>query len=633
MTHHCFFSRQGLLPFLIFLLTGLAGCQTQPASSIAPPPPPAPTQSGFLKDYGQLAAKPGREGTLYYEKPGVNWSKYNRVMIDSVRIAPLKNDAQRRMSNRDLLMLATYFEYSMRDSVLRKYGIAKKPGSGVLKVRAAITDVQSSASLSSQMANKPSSAYGSVSMEGEIVDSMTNERLVAIVDVKAGDAYASFVKWDDATRTFDQWADQLYEVLYKFLGEGDGSPSDPESVVAEAMAAPVPAVPVLAPVVAPAAVAPPSPAPVAAAPASAAAPSKKVKKEKLVSSAAPSAAPAATTASAPTTAPSPAAVTAPAVPAPVAAAAPPASAAATTAAPAPAAAPPSAPAATAAGDPWNGAIGQGDANLNEPKLKPFVLGLETSGDLSTIAAAAKKRLEKEGFSVAGSYSPLAGVVIVVVTSNELKSIAAHSEFGGYGATVRVSIAQVGGKVQVSYTNPIYLAGMYRMKGNLTGVAAKVGLALGKLKTFGSAEGIAAGDLGKWHYMFGMPYFSDQDKVGSGSDYNSLVSAVEAAIKAGKGGIKKVYRVDIPGKSETVFGVAFTSGVGSDGVIMKALDVGALRHAAHLPYEVLVSGDKVYALNGKFRIAISFPDLTMGQFMNIKDAPGGIESSLKEAFGG
>jgi len=49
----------------------------------------------------------------------------------------------------------------------------------------------------------------------------------------------------------------------------------------------------------------------------------------------------------------------------------------------------------------------------------------------------------------------------------------------------------------------------------------------------------------------------------------------------------------------------------------------------LPYELLVSGPDVIALRGRFRIAQSFPDLTMGTFMKIRSAPGAIKSTLTQ----
>jgi hypothetical protein len=63
--------------------------------------------------------------------------------------------------------------------------------------------------------------------------------------------------------------------------------------------------------------------------------------------------------------------------------------------------------------------------------------------------------------------------------------------------------------------------------------------------------------------------------------------------------------------------------------MSSIDTGALRHTTHLPYEVLVSGKNAYMLHGKFRIAQSFPDLSMGNFMSISAAPDAIETILKD----
>ncbi len=93
---------------------------------------------------------------------------------------------------------------------------------------------------------------------------------------------------------------------------------------------------------------------------------------------------------------------------------------------------------------------------------------------------------------------------------------------------------------------------------------------------------------------------------------------------------KVYRIDIPGKEEAVFGVAIGRGKGADKYVMDYIDFADLKSTAHLPYEMLVSGNKVYHLYARFRIAISFPDLSMmgsNSFMSIMSAPGAIKDSL------
>ena len=89
----------------------------------------------------------------------------------------------------------------------------------------------------------------------------------------------------------------------------------------------------------------------------------------------------------------------------------------------------------------------------------------------------------------------------------------------------------------------------------------------------------------------------------------------------------IYRIDLPGTEQSLFGIAILAGNGADETVMKITDTGARRHTAHPPYEVLVAGGRVLMLHGKFRIAQSFPDLTMGTFMKISGAPDGIAKVL------
>jgi len=268
-------------------------------------------------------------------------------------------------------------------------------------------------------------------------------------------------------------------------------------------------------------------------------------------------------------------------------------------------------------------------------LKPFVLGNEPQqADLEQAVATAKTALQGQGFEVVGSYAPYANAMVIVVTNEALKANAAMSSFGGYGAAMRVAVTKVKDKVQVSYANPPYWAAAYRMKENLEDVKAKLAAALGKQKEFGSADGMSEKSLRKYNYMMGMEKFDSMGKheLAEFKTFAEAVAAVEAGLAAGRAGVTKVYRVDVPGKEEAVFGVAITKGKGADKYIMDYIDFGDVKSTAHLPYEVLVSGNKVYHLFARFRIAISFPDLSMmgsNSFMSIMSAPGAIKDSLTE----
>lgn len=269
-------------------------------------------------------------------------------------------------------------------------------------------------------------------------------------------------------------------------------------------------------------------------------------------------------------------------------------------------------------------------------LKPFTLASKGSGDMATIIADVKDKLGASGFEIVGEYSPYEGAIIVIVTSDSLKNAAAKSEFGGYGAGQRISITQVGDEVQVAYTNPVYMANAYRMKDNLGDVAEKMASALGSVKAFGPEEGMTAEDIREYHYMFGMEYFDEPSLLAKYQSYEEALGAVEKSLAANKGGAGKVYRIDVPGKQETVFGVSLSKTCSSDEFIMGHIDFKPIRSTAHLPYEMLVSGNQVYALYARFRIAINFPDLKMmgkNSFFKIMCAPDEIEQALTLAAGG
>jgi hypothetical protein len=269
----------------------------------------------------------------------------------------------------------------------------------------------------------------------------------------------------------------------------------------------------------------------------------------------------------------------------------------------------------------------------EQPLKPYVLGFRGAGTIEAKLPEVKSGLEQKGFQVIGEYAPYPGSQVIVATSDALKAAAAKSTFGAYGASVRVSITDTGKELQIAATNPRYYAAAYRMKDSLDDVATALEQAIGRTAEFGSKEGITAAKLRKYHYMVMMPYFDDPVKLATFPSHDEALAVIEAGLAAKKGGSSKVYRLDVPGKKESAFGVAIGEGDGADGTIMKVIDIGELRHTPHLPYELVVSDGSVYMLHGKFRIALDFPDLTMGTFMKISGAPAAIEDKLKAVTGG
>lgn len=275
------------------------------------------------------------------------------------------------------------------------------------------------------------------------------------------------------------------------------------------------------------------------------------------------------------------------------------------------------------------------------EMKPFILGSTSAGSVADKVADVKKSLTDNGFTVAGEYSPYESAHIIIVTNAKLKKAAASHARGGYAAGQRVSITKVGDQVQISYTNPAYMAAAYHVKGDIASVSNSLKTALGSIKEYGPADGMDAEDIAGYHYTFGMEYFDEPYSLADYDSYEEAVAAVEKGLAAKAGGATKVFRIDVPGSKQTIFGVGLSSeSTGNkymdDTFIMSEIDFKEVRSTAHLPYEILVTGEEVEALHARFRIAVNFPDLSMmgaNSFMNIMPTPDAIKASLTKAAGG
>lgn len=186
------------------------------------------TPSGFLGDYSALKPVPGASGVLYYEKPNVKWKGYTKLLIDPVSVFYSPGAKDRQIQPDDLKKLTDYFRGAVIEAVQAAYPVVYQPGAGVLRIRAAITDIIPA----NPLLNIVTTAavfipldMGGAAMEAEFLDSVSNERLAAIVDRKQGsplsplDIIGGFTKWGHAKGAFDKWAKELREALDEAHGK------------------------------------------------------------------------------------------------------------------------------------------------------------------------------------------------------------------------------------------------------------------------------------------------------------------------------------------------------------------------------------------------------------------------------
>ncbi len=280
------------------------------------------------------------------------------------------------------------------------------------------------------------------------------------------------------------------------------------------------------------------------------------------------------------------------------------------------------------------------ASASDALIKPYFKADSITGDMAQVVSAVKQKLTAGGFAVVGDVSPYPGTTIVVVTSPAMKAAAAMSDYGIFGAAQRVSITKAGSGMQIAYTNPTYMANAYQMKTDMDDVTAALNKALGNQGQYGPEKGLSKSDLRDYHYKFLMPYFYDRLDLAEYKSHAAAIAAVEKQLAAKAGGVSQVYRIDLPGKEKTLIGVHMSgpknNDCSGDQYIMSRIDFKEYKSSAHLPYEMVISGKHVYALPAEFRIAISFPDLSMmgsNSFASIMCAPSAIKEALTAAAGG
>ena len=274
------------------------------------------------------------------------------------------------------------------------------------------------------------------------------------------------------------------------------------------------------------------------------------------------------------------------------------------------------------------------------ELKPYTIGAQSSEALDVVREKTSQALTDAGFTILGDYQPAEDETrwVYVVNSPEMtEAVQEVGELTGFAAILRVALTVEGGRVNISYTNPIYLGNAYFQK-NFSDVEDKFLIVQSNLKKamavlgtvkdqpFGAEEGMTAKDIGHYHYMFGMEYFEDVVELTEFSSYDVGKSIIKSKLSKG-GDTKLVYTYEVPGQDLTLYGVAL-SGERGEERFLPIIDIGSPKHTAFLPYEILLMGNTAVMMHGRYRIALAFPDLTMTTFSKIMSTPGDIEDLMR-----
>ena len=207
------------LILFILLLGLLASCaNTRQARDVHP--------SGFL---GADAAKLEKGGkgkpALYYLKPGVDWSKYDKMLLDPVTFWDAPDGKDRGVSQHDAQQIVNYFHELIYSTFSKEMEMVDSPKPDTIRAKVAITKLEKShvaldiistiepqartlSGLKELVTGKPA-FVGEAAIAVKVTDATTGELLAEAVDERVGGKTLSaehFKSWGEVDQALQYWA-------------------------------------------------------------------------------------------------------------------------------------------------------------------------------------------------------------------------------------------------------------------------------------------------------------------------------------------------------------------------------------------------------------------------------------------
>jgi hypothetical protein len=183
-------------------------------------------QVGFLGDYAKNL-QPGPEGgaKMRWLKPGADFGKYNKIMLDSVIFFLADTSEYKGIDPQAMKELADACDKEVVDVLKGTYPIVAEPGPDVVRIRFAITHLEQSRpvlsavtsivpiglgiSLIKKGATGAWTGSGATGAEVMVLDSMTNDVIAVAQDERSAGFSERFSKWGSAEDAFKFWGERL----------------------------------------------------------------------------------------------------------------------------------------------------------------------------------------------------------------------------------------------------------------------------------------------------------------------------------------------------------------------------------------------------------------------------------------
>jgi hypothetical protein len=195
----------------------------------------ATAASGFFGENLSLL-QPGAEGqaAMVYVKRGVQWSQFNKIMLEPVEFWDSANSS---ISPSDQHMLTAYFYNQLKTELEKSFTLVDQGGPGVLVLQVALINASAATpglrsvsvvvpqlrvlNAAQSLATGSYAFVGSAEAEMKATDAVTGQLLAGAIDKRAGGVALSAAaqwQWGGAENAMNYWSQRIAARLLQLQG-------------------------------------------------------------------------------------------------------------------------------------------------------------------------------------------------------------------------------------------------------------------------------------------------------------------------------------------------------------------------------------------------------------------------------
>lgn len=190
-----------------------------------------PGRTDFLSNYQGYRQASEMDDAIEYQDAGKSLARYGKVVVGDVKVLAPERRQKGEVTAADIAQLEQTFRGTIRREFARYFSIVNSPGPDTLELRAAIVDVRPGdpgfflighapivgyASTAAGVLGESSFGAGLATIQGELLDSRTHERLYGLIDRRAGsqlDIRSGLSKWGHVEKAMRIWCQKAAKAV------------------------------------------------------------------------------------------------------------------------------------------------------------------------------------------------------------------------------------------------------------------------------------------------------------------------------------------------------------------------------------------------------------------------------------